>query len=69
MLPFFELGGWVSQQGQKLIIELQPFNDCALNRDLARVCELVTKAGLALPDGNLLQMQVRAGPRSFENKL
>lgn len=56
--PFFELGGWVSQQVGVVKVTLQPFNDRALNRDLAQVCELASGAGLVLPDGRRLQLEV-----------
>jgi hypothetical protein len=35
-------------------VELRPFNDRTLNRDLAMLCERVNQASPRLPDGRLL---------------
>jgi hypothetical protein len=58
LLLFFELGGWVSQGVTVVKVNLQPFNDRALNRDLAQVCELVNAGGLVLPDGRHLRLGI-----------
>ncbi len=40
--------------------ELCPFNDRALNRDLALLCERVNEASPRLPDGRLLSFTIRS---------
>ena len=39
-------------------VELRPFNDRQLNRDLVVVCERVNKASLQFPDGRHLVLSV-----------
>jgi hypothetical protein len=39
-------------------VELRPFNDRALNRDLAVLCERVNQASPRLPDGRLLSFTI-----------
>ncbi len=41
-------------------VELRPFNDRALNRDLAVLCERVNQASPCLPDGRRLSFTVRS---------
>ena len=41
-------------------VELRPFNDRALNRDLAILCERVNLAAPQLPDGRLLSFAIRS---------
>ncbi len=40
-------------------VELRPFNDRALNRDLIVLCERVNQASPRLPDGRLLMFTIR----------
>ncbi|HLW02402.1 MAG TPA: hypothetical protein VKT82_27350, partial [Ktedonobacterales bacterium] len=54
LLPFFRLPGRVTQGRQVVWVELRPFNDRQLNRDLRVVCERVTTAQHSLPDGRRL---------------
>lgn len=54
LLPFFELGGWVTFGTEYVKVELRPFHDQALNRDLAEVCTRVAEVAPLLPDGRHL---------------
>jgi hypothetical protein len=54
LLPFFQLPGMITQDAQMVRVELRPFNDRALNRNLAILCERVNQASLRLPDGRRL---------------
>jgi hypothetical protein len=40
-------------------VELRPFNDRALNRDLAVLCERVNQASPRLPDGRRLSFTIQ----------
>ena len=51
LLPFFQLPGTITHSAQMVQVELRPFNDRALNRDLAILCERVNQASPHLPDG------------------
>lgn len=52
--PFFQLPGRIFWRHDQVEVELKPFNDRALNRDLERLCENIAKAPLRLPDGRRL---------------
>lgn len=54
LTPFFRLPGRVIQGRQAVWVELHPFNDRQLNRDLGVVCERVTTAQPRLRDGRRL---------------
>ncbi len=54
LAPFFRLGGTAVLNTNTVQVELRPFNDRALNRDLAILCERVNRASPRLPDGRLL---------------
>jgi hypothetical protein len=41
-------------------VELRPFNDRELNRDLAVLCERVNQASPHLPDGRRLLFTIRS---------
>jgi hypothetical protein len=41
LVPFFQLAGTLLSDAHTVCIELRPFNDRALNRDLALLCERV----------------------------
>ena len=58
LLPFFQLPGMITQDAQIVRVELRPFNDRALNRDLAILCERVNQASLRLPDGRRLSFSL-----------
>jgi hypothetical protein len=54
LAPFFRLPGRVTQEKHTVRVELRPFNDRQLNRDLRAVCERVTAAHPGLPSGRRL---------------
>lgn len=59
LLPFFQLPGMITQDAQIVQVELHPFNDRALNRDLVVLCERVNQASPRLPDGRRLMFTLR----------
>ena len=60
LLPFFQLPGTITQDSTMVQVELRPFNDRALNRDLALLCERVNQASPRLPDGRRLSLTIRS---------
>ncbi len=58
LLPFFRLAGRVMREADIVRVELRPFNDRQLNRDLAEVCTQVNQLQPALPDGRRLVLSV-----------
>lgn len=60
LLPFFQLPGTITHHGDLVQVELRPFNDRALNRDLTILCERVNQASPCLPDGRRLSFTVRS---------
>ena len=60
LLPFFQLPGTITQDSTVVQVELRPFNDRALNRDLAILCERVNQASPHLPDGRRLSFSIRS---------
>jgi len=60
LLPFFQLPGTITQDATLVQVELRPFNDCALNRDLTVLCERVNQASPRLPDGRHLSFTIRS---------
>ncbi|EFH84209.1 hypothetical protein [Ktedonobacter racemifer] len=54
LLPFFQLPGTITCDATTVQVELRPFNDRALNCDLALLCERVNQASPRLPDGRSL---------------
>jgi hypothetical protein len=66
LLPFFQLGGWVTTTANEVQLELCAFNNRALVRDLEEVCRNVNSSGAILPDGRRLVVSVGGrlrGPR------
>ncbi len=59
LLPFFQLPGIISQDATMVQVELRPFNDRALNRDLVILCERVNQASPRLPDGRRLSFTIQ----------
>jgi hypothetical protein len=51
---FFQLSGRVQWGAECVMVELKPFNDRALNRDLMILCTKVAQDQLHLPDGRRL---------------
>jgi len=58
LLPFFQLPGTITQNAQMVQVELRPFNDRALNRDLTILCERVNQASPHLSDGRRLSFTI-----------
>lgn len=54
LAPFFRLPGRVTWGSDTVHVELRPFNDRQLRRDLAAVCARVQDAQPRLPDGQRL---------------
>ncbi len=61
--PFFRLPGRVAYGADTVDIELRPFNDRQLNRDLATVCAKVLEGRPHLPDGLRLVFTVAGAAR------
>jgi hypothetical protein len=57
--PFFQLSGTITQDATMVQVELRPFNDRELNRDLAVLCERVNQVSPRLPDGRRLLFTMR----------
>lgn len=58
LLPFFQLGGWVTATTREVRLEVCAFNNRALGRDLEEVCHKVNEGAVTLPDGRRLVMTV-----------
>jgi hypothetical protein len=56
---FFQLPGQVTWGADKVEVELQRFNDRALNRDLAALCAQMAQVRSRLPDGRALVVRVQ----------
>ncbi len=57
--PFFQLPGRIFWGRDRVEVELKPFNDRALNRDLEALCAKVAEVQPRLPDGRRLQFRVQ----------
>jgi len=58
LASFFRLPGWIVWRTDRVEVEVRPFNDRQLNRDLAVVCTQVHAKEPRLPDGRLLQFRL-----------
>ncbi|MFL5665331.1 MAG: hypothetical protein ACJ8BW_28895 [Ktedonobacteraceae bacterium] len=58
LAPFFQLAGRVRWEPESVQVELHPFNDAQLNRDLHALCTRVATAQPRLPDGRRLVFTV-----------
>ena len=56
---FFQLPGWIVWETETVEVELKPFNDRALNRDLEMLCAKVAQEQSRLPDGRRLLFRVQ----------
>jgi len=65
--PFFRLPGQITQTPTAVYVALRPFNDRALTRDLALLCERVRAAHPCLPDGRMLIVSIAETHRPFLN--
>ena len=59
LAPFFRLPGRIVARADRVCVELRPFNDRQLNRDLTDVCARIQAARPRLPDGRRLALAVR----------
>lgn len=57
--PFFQLPGRVQWGKECVEVELKPFNDRVLNRDLGMLCAKVVQEQPHLPDGRRLLFNVQ----------
>jgi hypothetical protein len=62
LLPFFRLSGHVLWDREVVSVELRPFNNRQLNRDLFAVCQRVNEVQPRLPDGRLLILHAPFSP-------
>ncbi len=62
LLPFFRLPGHVLWGREVVSVELRPFNNRQLNRDLLAVCQRVNEVQPRLPDGRLLILHAPPSP-------
>ena len=60
LAPFFRLSGIIMRDATTVHVELRPFHDRALNRDLALLCIRVNEASPRLPDGRQLFLTLRS---------
>ena len=58
LAPFFQLAGRVRWEPESVQVELRPFNDAQLNRDLHALCTRLATAEPRLPDGRRLVFTV-----------
>lgn len=58
LLPFFQLSGIITHDATTTQVQLSPFNDRTLNRDLAPLCERANQASPQRPDGRLLSFTI-----------
>ena len=59
LAPFLQLPGRIVARSDQVCVELRPFNDRQLNRDLAQVCACVQAVRPRLSDGRHLVLAVR----------
>jgi len=60
--PFFRLPGHVRWDREVVHVELRPFNNRQLNRDLVAICRRVNEVQPRLPDGRLLILHAPSLP-------
>ena len=58
LLPFFQLGGWITTTTSEVKLDVCAFNNRALRRDLEEVCRNVNSSGVTLPVGRRLVVAV-----------
>jgi hypothetical protein len=63
LTPFFQLAGRVRWEPETVRVELRPFNDAQLNRDLNALCTRIATAQPRLPDGRRLVFTVQPPQR------
>jgi hypothetical protein len=60
--PFFRLAGRVQWGREVVQVEVRPFNNRQLNRDLLAICQRVNELQPKLPDGRLLILHASSSP-------
>ncbi len=63
LAPFFALRGRVRWEKEWVQVELRPFNDVQMNRDLGALCTRLAKREARLPDGGRLIFSVGSDSR------
>ena len=63
LAPFFRLPGRITLSPTTVHVALRPFNDRALRRDLALLCERIGTLGPRLPDGRALVVSIASADR------
>ena len=63
--PFFDMKGRITADAETLRVELRPFNDRQLNRDLAELCTRVAQRPPHLPDGRRLVLLMAPPSRPY----
>ncbi|HKF36014.1 MAG TPA: hypothetical protein VKB35_03870, partial [Ktedonobacteraceae bacterium] len=58
LLPFFQLGGWVTMTANEVQLEVCAFNNRTLVRDVEEVCRNVNEGAVTLPGGKRLIVTV-----------
>lgn len=58
LLPFFQLGGWITTTTSEVQLDVCAFNNRALRRDLEEVSRNVNASGAILPDGRRLVVTI-----------
>jgi hypothetical protein len=58
LVPFFRLPGWIEWSHDTVQVDLRPFNDRRLTRDLVELCQRVEAAQPRLPDGRRLVLHL-----------
>jgi hypothetical protein len=66
--PFFDLPGTIHSETGQIRIQLRPFNDRALNRDLEEVCRKVAAQPPRLPDGRRLLLEIQPQRRPVSDQ-
>jgi hypothetical protein len=67
LLPFLRLPGRILTYDDRVLVTLRPFNDRALNRDLAEFCQRVNVAHLCLPSGKCLVFHMAESASATSN--
>jgi hypothetical protein len=68
LAPFFRLPGQVTWGPDAVTVDLRPFNDRQLTRDLTELCTRVSEARPRLPDGRCLRFLVGGAERPTLDK-